>query len=189
MTTPTALTALGKEITFADGTTARVRYDLASIAALEDRYGSIDGILAAFADIDQAGAASRPMIGTLLELLGTGLLGAGFVQHRTERTVTERTEHPDGRKTSRDIREITGVRYVRQKDRVELGHLLDFAQLEDAITALTDAFAEAFPQGEALAPAGPYTDVELTIPNTFRGPSSTTSAPSPSAAATPLSGG
>ncbi|MFJ4918144.1 hypothetical protein [Streptomyces sp. NPDC088726] len=181
MTTAAPLTALGKEVRFADGSTARVRYSLASLATLEDRYGSIDGILGAFGDISDTGTGmDRPMIGSLLEILGAGLLGSGFVQHRTERTVTERTEHPDGRKTSRDVREVTGTRYVRQSDRQELGHLLDLAQLEPAIGALSEAFAEAFPQGEAPAPAGPITD--LTIPDTFRGTSSTTSAPSPSAA-------
>ncbi|MGP3752207.1 hypothetical protein [Streptomyces sp. IBSNAI001] len=183
MTTAAPLTSLGKEIAFSDGTTARVRYSLASLATLEDRYGSIDGILSAFGDIENTGTGiDRPMIGSLLEILGAGLLGAGFVQHRTERTVTERTEHADGRKTSRDVREVTGIRYVRQADRMELGHLLDLAQLEPAIDALSAAFAEAFPQGEAQAPAGPITDVELTVPDTFRGTSSTTSAPSPSTA-------
>ncbi|MFJ3590141.1 hypothetical protein ACIQUY_31975 [Streptomyces sp. NPDC090231] len=189
MTTAAPLTALGKEVHFADGSTARVRYSLASLATLEDRYGSIDGILGAFGDIESSSTGmDRPMIGSLLEILGAGLLGSGFVQHRTERTVTERTEHPDGRKTSRDVREVTGIRYVRQSDRQELGHLLDLAQLEPAIEALSEAFAEAFPQGEAPAPAGPITDVELTIPATFLGTSSTTSAPSPSAAPTPPSG-
>lgn len=189
MTTAAPLTALGKEVSFSDGTTARVRYSLASLATLEDRYGSIDGILNAFGDITPGSSSGmdRPMIGSLLEILGAGLLGSGFVQHRTERTVTERTEHPDGRKTSRDVREITGIRYVRQSDRMELGHLMDLAQLEPAIDALSAAFAEAFPQGEEGAPAGAVvTDVAL--PDTFRGTSSTTSAPSPLAAAMPLSG-
>ena len=187
VTTAAPLTSLGKDITFADGTSARIRYSLASLATLEDRYGSIDGILKAFEDIDGSAAGTgRPMIGSLLEILGAGLLGSGFVQHRTERTVTERTEHADGRKTSRDVREVTGIRYVRQSDRMELGHLLDLAQLEPAIEALSAAFTEAFPQGEAQAPVGPITDVEL--PDTFRGTSSTTSAPSPSTAAMTPSG-
>lgn len=189
MTTAAPLTALGKDVQFADGTQARVRYSLASLATLEERYGSIDGILGAFGDISDTGTGmDRPMIGSLLEILGAGLLGSGFVQHRTERTVTERTEHPDGRKTARDVREITGIRYVRQADRMELGHLLDLAQLEPAIEALSAAFEEAFPTGGATAPAGPITDLELTVPATFRGASSTTSAPSPSAAPTQRSG-
>lgn len=190
MTTAAApLTALGKAVQFSDGTSAHVRYDLASLATLEDRYGSIDGLLNAFGDISDSGTGmDRPMIGSLLEILGAGLLGSGFVQHRTERTITERTEHPDGRKTSRDVREITGIRYVRQADRRELGHLLNLAQLTPAIEALSAAFEEAFPTGGAPAPAGPITDVELTIPATFLGTSSTTSAPSPSAEPTPLSG-
>lgn len=188
MTTAAPLTALGKPVTFADGTSAHVRYSLASLATLEERYGSIDGILSAFGDISDTTGMDRPMIGSLLEILGAGLLGSGFVQHRTERTVTERTEHPDGRKTARDVREVTGIRYVRQADRQELGHLLDLAQLEPAIEALSAAFEEAFPQGGAPAPAGPITDVPLTVPATFRGTSSTTSAPSPSAAPTSLSG-
>ena len=181
MTSPAPLTARGRTVEFADGTTATVRYSLASLATLEERYGSIDGILTAFGDIESSSTGmDRPIMGSLLEILGAGLLGSGFVQHRTERTVTERTEHPDGRKTSRDVREVTGIRYVRQADRVELGHLLDLAQLEPAIDALSNAFAEAFPQGEAQAPVGPITDV--TLPDTFRGTSSITSAPSPSAA-------
>ncbi|MGQ4351988.1 hypothetical protein [Streptomyces drozdowiczii] len=171
--TAAPLTALGKEITFCDGTTARVRYSLASLATLEDRYGSIDGILGAFGDIENSTGMDRPMIGSLLEILGAGLIGDGFVQHRTERTVTERTEHPDGRKTSRDVREVTGIRYVRQADRTELGHLLDLAQLDPAIAALSAAFEEAFPQGEGEAPAGPITDV-VTVPATFLGATSTT---------------
>lgn len=190
MTTAAPLTALGKDVTFSDGSTARVRYSLASLATLEERYGSVDGILGAFGDISGPGTGmDRPMIGSLLEILGAGLLGSGFVQHRTERTVTERTEHADGRKTSRDVREVTGIRYVRQSDRMELGHLLDLAQLEPAIDALSAAFAEAFPSGEAEAPAGPITDVELTVPDTFRGTSFSTSAPSPSTEATTTSGG
>jgi len=181
VTSPAPLTARGRTVEFADGTTATVRYSLASLATLEERYGSIDGILTAFGDIESSSTGmDRPIMGSLLEILGAGLLGSGFVQHRTERTVTERTEHPDGRKTSRDVREVTGIRYVRQADRVELGHLLDLAQLEPAIDALSNAFAEAFPQGEAQAPVGPITDV--TLPDTFRGTSSITSAPSPSAA-------
>jgi len=182
MTTPAPLTARGRTVEFSDGSTATVRYSLASLATLEERYGSIDGILAAFGDIESSSTGmDRPIMGSLLEILGAGLLGSGFVQHRTERTVTERTEHPDGRKTSRDVREVTGIRYVRQADRMELGHLLDLAQLEPAIDALSNAFAEAFPQGEAPAPAGAVV-TDVTLPDTFRGTSSTTSAPSPLAA-------
>ncbi|MEV6081108.1 hypothetical protein AB0L80_39360 [Streptomyces sp. NPDC052069] len=180
MTSPAPLTARGRDIDFSDGTSATVRYSLASLATLEERYGSIDGILGAFGDITPGSGMDRPMIGSLLEILGAGLLDSGFVQHRTERTVTERTEHPDGRKTSRDVREITGIRYVRQADRRELGHLMDLRQLEPAIDALNAAFEEAFPQGEAEAAGAAVTDV--TLPETFRGTSSTTSEPSPSTA-------
>jgi hypothetical protein len=188
MTSVHKLAALGREIHFADGTTARLRYSLGSLALLEQRHGGIDNVLKAFEALDGKGL-SGVVIGPMIELIGAGLTGSGgFVPHITERVTTVREETPDGRKTSRDVREVTAVRYVRQSDRAELGDLLDFTHFEDVITAMSQAFAEAFPQGEAMAPSGPYTDVPLTVPNTFRGPSSTTSAPSPSAAATPLSG-
>ncbi|MGW6598504.1 hypothetical protein [Streptomyces sp. NPDC055036] len=190
MTTAAPLTALGHEITFADGTTSRLRYSLGSIALLEQRHGGIDGILSVFEKVDGAGSMSGIVIGPMLELIGAGLTGSGgFVPHITERVTTVREESPDGRKTSRDVREITAVRYVRQADRADLGDLLDFRDFDGLVDAMNSAFAEAFPQGEAEAPAGPTVDVPLTVPDTFRGTSSTTSAPSPSAAPMTPSGG
>ncbi|PVE04663.1 hypothetical protein [Streptomyces scopuliridis] len=188
MTTAAPLTSLGREITFADGTTARLRYSLGSIALLEQRHGGIDGVLSVFEKIDGQSGMTGVIIGPMLELVGAGLTGSGgFVPHITERVTTVREETPDGRKTSRDVREITAVRYVRQKDRAELGDLLDFRDFEGLVDAMTAAFAEAFPQGEAEAPAGaPVT--EVTIPDTFRGTNSSTSEPSPLDAPTPLSG-
>lgn len=189
MTTAAPLTALGKEIAFADGSTARLRYSLGSIALLEERHGGIDGVLDVFGNMDGKTALSGVMIGPLIELIGAGLTGSGgFVQHITQRMTTVREETPDGRKTSRDVQEITGVRYVRQKDRAELGDLLDFKDFASLVETMAAAFAEAFPTGEAEAPAGPYTDHELIVPDTFRGTSSTTSAPSPSDGLTSLSG-
>ncbi|MFJ6319708.1 hypothetical protein ACIQJW_26860 [Streptomyces californicus] len=187
-TSPAPLTALGRTVEFADGTTAQLRYSLGAIALLEQRYGGIDGVLNIFEKLD-GGGRSGVVIGPMLELIGAGLTGSGgFVPHMTERVSTVREETPDGRKTSRDVREVTAVRYVRASDRRELGDLLDFTHFEQLTEAMTLAFAEAFPQGEAEAPAGPYTDVELTVPDTFRGTSSTTSAPSPSDAPTKPSG-
>ncbi|MER6103623.1 hypothetical protein ABT115_15195 [Streptomyces sp. NPDC001832] len=188
MTTAAPLTALGREITFVDGTTGRLRYSLGALALLEQRHGGIDGILSVFEKIDGKGSGlSGVVIGPMLELIGAGLTGSGgFVPHITERVVTVREETPDGRKTSRDVREVTAVRYVRQSDRRELGDLLDFNGFDQLVDAMTEAFAEAFPQGEEEAPAGPVIDVEL--PDTFRGTSSTTSAPSPSDAPTTPSG-
>ncbi|MFC9752981.1 hypothetical protein [Streptomyces sp. NPDC056921] len=188
MTTAAPLTALGRQITFVDGTTARLRYSLGALALLEQRHGGIDAILGVFEKIDGKGGLSGVVIGPMLELIGAGLTGSGgFVPHITERVTTVREETPDGRKTSRDVREVTAVRYVRQSDRRELGDLLDFNGFDQLVDAMTAAFAEAFPQGEAEAPAGaPVTTVEL--PDAFRGTSSTTSAPSLSTAPTPLSG-
>jgi hypothetical protein len=186
MTTATPLTALGQEIRFADGTTGRLRFSLGSMALLEQRYGGLGGIIGMFENLDGE-ALNSVIVGPLIEVIGAGLTGSGgFVPHVTERVTTVREETPDGRKTSRDVREVTAVRYVRQKDRAELGDLLDFRDINSLIDAFQAAFAEAFPQGEGMAPAGPYTDV--TLPDTFRGTSSTTSAPSPSTAATPPSG-
>lgn len=189
MTTAATLTSLGKEVRFADGTTANLRYSLGSLALLEQRYGGIDGIVGIFQNLDGK-SMSGVMIGPLLELIGAGLTGSGgFVPHFTEKVSTERTEHPDGRKTSRDVREVTAVRYVRARDRAELGDLLDFSDFEHLVDALGQAFEEAFPKGEATAPPGPVTDVELpTIPDTFLGTSSITSAPSPSDVQTSPSG-
>lgn len=187
MTTAAPLTSLGREITFVDGSTARIRYSLGAMALLEQRHGGIDGILSVFEKVDTKGGMSGVVIGPMLEIIGAGLTGSGgFVPHITERVSTVREETPDGRKTSRDVREVTAVRYVRQSDRAELGDLLDFSGFDDLVSAMTAAFEEAFPQGEAPAPAGAVTTVEL--PDTFRGTSSTTSAPSPSTAPTPLSG-
>ncbi|MYX16852.1 hypothetical protein GTY67_26245 [Streptomyces sp. SID8374] len=181
MSSPAPLTSLGRTVTFTDGTTAQLRYSLGALALLEQRHGGIDGVLSVFEQIDGKGGMSGVIIGPMLELIGAGLTGSGgFVPHMTERVSTVREETPDGRKTSRDVREVTAVRYVRASDRRELGDLLDFSTFEQLTNAMTAAFAEAFPQGEAEAPTGPYTDVAL--PDTFRGTSSTTSAPSPSAA-------
>ncbi|MEE1738828.1 hypothetical protein PUR49_20280 [Streptomyces sp. BE147] len=187
MTTAAPLTALGRTITFTDGTTAQLRFSLGSLALLEQRHGGIDGILGVFEKIDGKGGLSGVIIGPMLELIGAGLTGSGgFVPHMTERVSTVREETPDGRKTSRDVREVTAVRYVRATDRRELGDLLDFANFDHLVEAMTAAFAEAFPQGEAPAPAGAVTTVEP--PETFRGTSSITSAPSPSTAQTQPSG-
>lgn len=184
--TAAPLTSLGREITFADGTTGRLRYSLGAVALLERRFGSIDGILARFTAIDGAGMSGE-IVGPLIEMIGAGLTGSGgFVPHITERMTTVREETPDGRKTSKEVREVTGVRYVRQADRAELGDLLDFKDFDALVTAMTSAFEEAFPQGEAPAPVGAVETV--TLPDTFRGTSSTTSAPSPSDAPTAPSG-
>ncbi|MEU0157932.1 hypothetical protein ABZ154_03565 [Streptomyces sp. NPDC006261] len=181
MTSPAPLTSLGRTVTFTDGTTAQLRYSLGALALLEQRHGGIDGVLKTFEGIDGKDGLSGVIIGPMLELIGAGLTGSGgFVPHFTERVSTVREETPDGRKTSRDVREVTAVRYVRASDRRELGDLLDFNTFDQLTDAMTAAFAEAFPQGEEAAPAGPYTDV--TLPETFRGTSSTTSAPSASAA-------
>lgn len=185
------LTSLGREITLADGTTARLRYGLGALALLEQRYGSIQGLMDTFQGLGGNGdteTLTTPAIGPLLEMIGAGLTGSGFVPHVTERITTVREETPDGRKTSRDVREVTGVRYVRASDRAELGQLLDFSGLDELMTALNGAFEEAFPtQGAAMATAGaPVTDV--TLPETFHGTSSTISAPSPSGAPTTPSG-
>ncbi|MEV7895320.1 hypothetical protein [Streptomyces cyaneofuscatus] len=181
MTSPAPLTGLGRTVQFTDGTTAQLRYSLGALALLEQRHGGIDGVLSVFEKIDGKGM-SGVIIGPMLELIGAGLTGSGgFVPHMTERVSTVREETPDGRKTSRDVREVTAVRYVRASDRRELGDLLDFSTFEQLTDAMTQAFAEAFPQGEEEAPAGAVvTDVAL--PDTFRGTSSITSAPSDSAA-------
>ncbi|MEU3700989.1 hypothetical protein AB0E82_02050 [Streptomyces anulatus] len=187
MTSPAPLTALGRTVTFADGTTAQLRYSLGALALLEQRHGGIDGVLRTFETIDGTDSLSGVVIGPMLELIGAGLTGSGgFVPHFTERMTTVREETPDGKKTSRDVREVTAVRYVRASDRKELGDLLDLKGFDQLVEAMTGAFAEAFPQGEEAAPAGPITDV--TLPDTFRGTSSTTSAPSPSDAQTQPSG-
>ncbi|WP_228181348.1 hypothetical protein [Streptomyces anulatus] len=189
MTSPAPLTALGRTLTFADGTTAQLRYSLGALALLEQRHGGIDGVLRTFEQIDGTDSLSGVVIGPMLELIGAGLTGSGgFVPHFTERMTTVREETPDGKKTSRDVREVTAVRYVRASDRKELGDLLDLKGFDQLVEAMTQAFAEAFPQGEEAAPAGPITDVELTVPDTFRGTSSTTSAPSPSDVQTQPSG-
>ncbi|WP_327333719.1 hypothetical protein [Streptomyces anulatus] len=180
MTSPAPLLARGRSVTFTDGTVAQLRYSLGALALLEQRHGGIDNVLLTFEKLDGEGGLSGVIIGPMLELIGAGLTGSGgFVPHFTERVSTERTEHPDGRKTSKDVREVTAVRYVRATDRRELGDLLDLRDFDQLVEAMTQAFAEAFPQGEEAAPAGAVvTDVAL--PDTFRGTSSTTSAPSPS---------
>ncbi|MEU3962923.1 hypothetical protein AB0F42_24475 [Streptomyces buecherae] len=187
--TAAPLTSLGKEISFADGSTARLRYSLGAMALLEQRHGSIDGLMKSFQAIGgtaEDGTPTGPAIGPLLEMIGAGLTGSGFTPHITERLVTVREETPDGRKTSRDTREITGVRYVRQSDRTELGHLLDFSALDHLVSALTAAFEEAFPtQGATLAAAAaPVVDV----PSTFLGTNSSISGQSSSADQTTPSG-
>ncbi|MET8841446.1 hypothetical protein ABZW67_15300 [Streptomyces rubiginosohelvolus] len=188
MTSPAPLTALGRTVEFADGTTAQLRYSLGALALLEQRHGGIDGVLKTFEGIDGTDSLSGVVIGPMLELIGAGLTGSGgFVPHFTERVATVREETPDGRKTSKDVREVTAVRYVRASDRRELGDLLDLRNFDKLVEAMTGAFAEAFPQGEAEAPAGAAV-TDVTLPDTFRGTSSTTSAPSPSAAVTAPSG-
>ncbi|MET9701678.1 hypothetical protein [Streptomyces griseus] len=188
MTSPAPLTALGRTVEFADGTTAQLRYSLGALALLEQRHGGIDGVLRTFEEVDGTDSLSGVVIGPMLELIGAGLTGSGgFVPHFTERVTPVREETPDGRKTTRDVREITAVRYVRASDRRELGDLLDLRNFDKLVEAMTGAFAEAFPQGEEAAPAG-ATVTEVTLPDTFRGTSSTTSAPSPSAAQTQPSG-
>lgn len=182
MSSPAPLTSLGRTVQFTDGTTAQLRYSLGALALLEQRHGGIDGVLSVFEKIDGKGGMSGVIIGPMLELIGAGLTGSGgFVPHMTERVSTVREETPDGRKTSRDVREVTAVRYVRATDRRELGDLLDFSTFEQLTDAMTAAFAEAFPQGEEEAPAGAVV-TDVTLPDTFRGTSSTTSAPSPSTA-------
>lgn len=176
------LAALGRTVTFVDGSTAQLRYSMRALILLESRFGSMAGLQDALGDIEQM---DRPMLAPLLDIIGAGLCDAGFVPHVRERVVTVRTTTPDGRTVARDEREVTSVTYVRQSDRVELGTLLDPASVEALSELMGAALAEAMPAGEAPAPTLGAAPV---MPESFRGPTSTTSPLSPSVAMTLASG-
>lgn len=176
------LAALGRTVTFVDGSTAQLRYSMRALILLESRFGSMAGLQSALGDIEQM---DGPMLGPLLDIIGAGLCDAGFVPHVRERVVSVRTTTPDGKTVTRDEREVTSVTYVRQSDRVELGTLLDPASVEALSELMGEALAEAMPAGEAQAPT---LGAAPTVPESFRGPTSTTSPLSPSVAAMLASG-
>lgn len=181
------LAALGHEVRLLDDSRPRIRYSLRSMHLLEQRFGSLAAAIEAFEALDGEDAMRGPAVGTILDVLGAGLVDSGFVPHTRERVVPVRTTYPDGRVEQVERREVAAITYVRQRDRVELGSLFDFGTVTLAMDAIARAFAEAMPTvGEAQAPAaipmpGPMVD---SLGRPF-----TTSAPSSSAAPTPSSGG
>ncbi|MFI6979310.1 hypothetical protein ACIBSV_12090 [Embleya sp. NPDC050154] len=183
MSTPTdgaRITALGRTITLTDGSTAHVRYSLRSMAHLEARFGSLAAMQDAFGQIEQAAAQfDRPMIAPIIDILGAGLLDAGFVPHARERVTVVRRTSPDGVVEQRDERETVDVTYVRQSDRRELASLLDLHSFESVATLMSEALFEAMPQATATGGAepGPLAST-LNLPSS-PGPISTISGSSP----------
>lgn len=119
-TTPARrLRATGHPITLTDGRTVQVRYGMASIVELEDRFGSLGGVQDAMNALD----AGAKVFGSMMDLLACGLLYAGLVPTAAG--------------------ELPTVGQVRQ---VLLAHdLVDPADLTDYMEALGRAFTEAFP--------------------------------------------
>ncbi len=189
MNTPTdadRIAAQGRMIPLSDGTTAHLRYSLRSLALLESRFGSMTGLTDALSDVE---TGDKPVLASILDIVGAGLIGSGWVPHARERIVPTRTTYPDGRVVARDERETVDVTYVRQADKRELGDLLEMRDLEKVAALMGEALAEAMPAGEAPAPVGAPTP-PLTLPTLgFPGPISSTSRPSLSDVVTGRSGG
>lgn len=128
--------ATGHPIILTDGQTVQVRYGMASIVELEDRFGSLGGVQDAMASLN----AGSKVFGSMMDLLACGLLYAGLIP-------TQPGELPT----------------VGQVRAVLLGRdLVDPADLKDYMEALGRAFTEAFPdpgsaEGKAptTAPATP----------------------------------
>lgn len=97
MTTTTAasLAAKGARIAFSDGTEATVRYDFLSLLAIEEQYGSIQGLLDRVQHLDGADAASSPVIGTVLDLIRWGLEPDDHGTHPARHTIARKMDPRD----------------------------------------------------------------------------------------------
>jgi hypothetical protein len=130
--TPGQALAQGITITLGDGTTVLLRYTFRSLALLEQRFGSLEGIQGA---IDQSGAGAA--FGPLMELLGAGLCGkgGGFTPHLRHR------QDVAGKRTLEEIL------YKRSSDGVDLGELLDLSRIQEYAEAMSTAFVTALGTG------------------------------------------
>lgn len=69
--------ALGTEITFLDGSTARLRYDFDALAELEKEFGSLEGVSKAIDGVfgDEPEKLSGPTFTLVRKLMAIGLMG------------------------------------------------------------------------------------------------------------------
>ncbi len=163
------IASLGKPITLVDGSTVRLRYSLASLRVLEERFGSLRGIKT---EIDAAKTGLSPDApagakGPLFTILSDALL-AGLVH------VTREDVDDDGRR----------VRFKLGRDRDRAEELLDPAQLQAYMEAFADALQESF--GDLAGGVGEAA-IQAAQPSSL-GESGTTSGPSSPAAPTVSSG-
>jgi len=151
----------GPSIDLTDGTAVRLRYPMRSIALLERRYGSINGVQKAV-DISGEGAAFGPII----ELVGAGCLGPGGFQPMVR-------EHQDA-SGKRVVSELT---FRRSSDGADLADLLLPGYLNRYVDAFNSAFGMALKAlGNDEAPEATGAATETVSP----GLSSTTSPSVPS---------
>jgi hypothetical protein len=163
------LAALGKPITLADGSTVHVRYSMASLRVLEQRFGSLKGISAELNEAQRvlqsdSGVGSGPIFSILSDALCAGLI------HETRTDVDD-----DGRP----------VRYKLGKDRDRAEELLDPARLQEYLDAFASALQEAFGDLGGEAGRAALEAAQLSYP----GASGSTSPPSSAAAPIDSSGG
>ncbi|WP_045305855.1 hypothetical protein [Saccharothrix sp. ST-888] len=161
--TPAQALGQGARIPLRDGTDAELYYSFRSLALLEARFGSVQGIQDA---IDQTGGGAA--FGALLDLLGAGLVGEGGF-----------TGQIRYRQTADGARTVEEIVYRRTVDGRDLGDLLALVHIHAYVTAMQATLIDCL--GAGSPGNGPS-------PAVSPGPTSSTSEPSSSAAAPPSSG-
>jgi hypothetical protein len=151
---PMQALAIGHPIPLRDGTSPELMFTFRSLALLEARFGSVQGIQDA---VDQTGNGAA--FGPILDLIGAGLVSAGFTPH---------VRHRQDASGHRTVEEIL---YRRSSDGRELGDLMTPANIATYTESMQGAFAACFGTGQGND-AGPA------LADPSPGPTSSTSAPS-----------